>query len=126
MRALLLALVLLLSACQRDVTAAKDAVRATLKDPASAQWKDVYAISDGVACGQVNAKNAYGGYVGFRSFLLRDGRLHFSEDELESISINICCIRLKSPRKDVAGVGVTAAEISEACDQLPWVPVSSI
>lgn len=125
MRALWLAFTLLLAACQQDESAAKKAVQAVLKDPASAQWKDVHAFATGTTCGLVNAKNSYGGYTGFRHFLVRDGRLYFSEDELESIKISSCCTRLKSPRKDIAGVGVTAAEISEACDKLPWIPVTA-
>ena len=123
MRTLWLAVALLLTACQPEVSSAKKAVSSVLKDPSSAQWKDVHSIAPGVACGRVNAKNSYGGYTGFRQFLLRDGRLYFSEDELESIKISTCCTRLSSPKKEVAGVGVTASEISEACDALPWIPV---
>jgi hypothetical protein len=51
---------------------AQDAVREKLKDPSSAQFKDVAYFQSGsldVVCGQVNAKNAYGGYSGFREFL---------------------------------------------------------
>lgn len=49
----------------------------TLKDPDSAQFKDLYVIrsthEDGktkfaILCGKVNAKNSYGGYVGFKHF----------------------------------------------------------
>lgn len=55
------------------VVAAKRAVRASLKDPDSAQFKDVYANYTEkfgvVACGQVNAKNSLGGYTGFKRFV---------------------------------------------------------
>lgn len=51
----------------------KDAVRAKLKDPKSAEFKDVYFFrgKDGVpmTCGQVNAKNGFGGYAGFKRFV---------------------------------------------------------
>jgi hypothetical protein len=46
---------------------AKDAVTRKLKDPESARFRDLKAYPRGV-CGQVNAKNSQGGYVGFRDF----------------------------------------------------------
>ncbi|CAN7649888.1 hypothetical protein LJR039_005017 [Pseudorhodoferax sp. LjRoot39] len=55
------------------IVAAQRAVRATLKDPDSAQFKEVYAnyteAFDLVACGSVNAKNSVGGYTGFKRFV---------------------------------------------------------
>ena len=44
-----------------------------MKDPSSAQFKAEAYKADAagdvwVICGQVNAKNAYGGYVGFRPY----------------------------------------------------------
>ncbi len=50
----------------------KDALRATLKDGKSAEFKDIYIsfINDSpVTCGQVNAKNSFGGYNGFKRFI---------------------------------------------------------
>jgi hypothetical protein len=38
-----------------------------LKDPESARFRDVRVV-DHAACGEINAKNSYGGYVGFRRF----------------------------------------------------------
>jgi hypothetical protein len=41
-----------------------------LKDPASAQFRAVQLNAAGTAaCGQVNAKNSFGGYVGFQDFI---------------------------------------------------------
>lgn len=55
------------------ITTAQQAVRASLKDPGSAQFKDVYANYSEefnvVACGQVNSKNSLGGYTGFKRFV---------------------------------------------------------
>ncbi len=55
------------------IVAAERAVRRELKDPDSAQFKDVranYTEEFGVvACGRVNAKNDFGGYTGFRRFV---------------------------------------------------------
>lgn len=47
----------------------QNAVRAILRDPASAQFSDMKAYPDAnAACGKVNAKNAFGGYAGEESF----------------------------------------------------------
>lgn len=49
-----------------------EAVRNRLKDPASAQFRDVRLVEFSfgqVVCGEVNAKNAFGGYVGFTPFV---------------------------------------------------------
>jgi hypothetical protein len=53
------------------VKTAKDAVLRVLKDPGSAQFQDVKGSvvqGDETVCGKVNAKNAMGGYVGFKMF----------------------------------------------------------
>lgn len=54
------------------VTAQRN-VRASLKDPDSAQFKDIYANYTEefqvVACGQVNSKNSLGGFTGFKRFV---------------------------------------------------------
>ena len=50
----------------------KQSVASKLKDPLSAQFRNVRLVKylDGaVICGQVNAKNSYGGYVGFTDFV---------------------------------------------------------
>lgn len=52
------------------VAQAKNALTADFKDPATAQYRNMF-ISGGtmpVLCGEVNAKNSYGAYVGFRRF----------------------------------------------------------
>jgi hypothetical protein len=54
---------------------AKNAVKAILKDPESAQFRNLYTKSyagkpspNDAVCGEVNAKNSYGGYIGFTRF----------------------------------------------------------
>lgn len=51
----------------------EDGVRSSLKDPASAVFRDVVAAVDEkgrvTACGMVNAKNSYGAYGGFKPFM---------------------------------------------------------
>lgn len=53
------------------IRAAKTAVERDLRDPMSAQYRDIRVVPGQVdiVCGEVNAKNAYGGYVGFRRFV---------------------------------------------------------
>lgn len=51
---------------------AKERVASGLKDPESAQFRSVRVSNfrgDKVICGEVNAKNSYGGYVGFKRFV---------------------------------------------------------
>lgn len=63
---------------------AQEAVRAKLNDPASAQFRNVTQTVGGPFCGEVNAKNRMGGYVGFRwfdAFPMNDGKWHVSIDE---------------------------------------------
>jgi hypothetical protein len=46
-----------------------------LIDPFSAQYRALRSGRAGSVCGQVNGKNRFGAYVGFRDFVLgRDGR----------------------------------------------------
>lgn len=47
---------------------AKKAIANNLKDPGSAQFRNIRESSPGILCGEVNAKNAMGGYVGFKRF----------------------------------------------------------
>jgi hypothetical protein len=80
------------------VTTAEHLVRAQLKDPGSAQFRNVTAthpdsVSLPVICGEVNARNGYGGYVGFVPFLYdaNSGKAYLlnlnptSDDSLESL-----------------------------------------
>lgn len=54
-------------------------VRAELNDPESAQFRNErffgpWSASGASFCGQVNAKNAMGGYVGFTAFEVMNGK----------------------------------------------------
>lgn len=57
------------------IESAKRAIATGLRDPDSAQFRNVFvqrnlvdAVEQVNVCGEVNAKNAYGGYVGFKPF----------------------------------------------------------
>lgn len=57
---------------EKTIAAAKAVVKQSLKDPDSAKFQNVRVVdyNDGkVVCGEVNAKNSYGGYVGYASFV---------------------------------------------------------
>jgi hypothetical protein len=56
--------------------AAIEKVKAQLKDPDSAKFRDIKPLDDkGSVCGWVNAKNSYGGYTGFSVFFVsNDGK----------------------------------------------------
>lgn len=64
------------SANPRQVALAKSAVQNIMKDPESTRFRNgyqAYQFSNGdtVICGSVNAKNSYGGYVGYKPFYVR-------------------------------------------------------
>lgn len=54
---------------ERNVAQAQAAVRAKLRDPASAQFGYIRAGKPGVMCGRVNSKNGFGGYDGGQQFV---------------------------------------------------------
>lgn len=54
------------------LAAAKEAAANNLKDPGSAQFRNVRVVMYGnskIVCGEINGKNSYGGYVGFVPFV---------------------------------------------------------
>jgi hypothetical protein len=51
-----------------------------LKDPSSAQYRNVMAVNDVqfyVFCGEVNAKNSFGAYTGYRSLSVKRHKSKF-------------------------------------------------
>lgn len=54
---------------KRSIATARAAVLGTLKDPSSARFEGDIVYPTGAVCGLVNAKNAYGGYVGSTVYL---------------------------------------------------------
>lgn len=55
-----------------SVQAVRQAVAAELRDPGAAQFRDVRVVASteagANACGEVNAKNGYGGFIGWQPF----------------------------------------------------------
>lgn len=83
---MVLAAVVAMGACSNEAGAAKSRVADQLRDPASAQFREVKVVrqADGssAVCGEVNGKNAYGGYVGFRGFVVRGSEVHIRNDDI--------------------------------------------
>lgn len=69
---------------------AEDSVREKLRDPPSAQFRNVHVnrLDSKTVCGEVNAKNAFGGYQGFMRFAAEaDGsrwRIMFDDGSLDA------------------------------------------
>jgi len=68
----------------------EDAVRERLKDPDSAQFKEVFFNNKGgihAVCGQINSKNSYGGYSGYKYFISAGSKeMTFIENEVSDFS----------------------------------------
>ncbi|HHV68920.1 MAG TPA: DUF4124 domain-containing protein [Ochrobactrum intermedium] len=76
------------TAPQRTQDELQAAVRASLKDPDSANFNDLQHVGDGRAlCGQVNAKNSYGGYTGFKRFVADFEGVYWAGDGSAQVDI---------------------------------------
>jgi hypothetical protein len=84
------------------LSAAQESLKQSLKDPSSAQFRNVRLVTFGsgkVICGEVNAKNSYGGYVGFKRFVAspyqseteRTGGRYPEIDSLSNTGLNSAC-----------------------------------
>lgn len=63
------------------VATAKSAVPEALRDPSSAKFGNVWGVSAGVACGFVNAKNAFGAMAGQSRFIFDNGMVLFEDGQ---------------------------------------------
>ena len=81
-------------------SAVKAFIVSTLKDPESARFRNVQVKWEAV-CGEVNAKNSYGGYVGFRRFYAIDGTdLHMENDRFDEAQwTRFCSSNAKKPEQ---------------------------
>lgn len=76
---------------------ARVAIAAKLKDPDSLQVRNVIATgitpdpAKWVVCGEYNARNSFGGYVGFHKFALVDGKAFLGGNDIEAILVNVTC-----------------------------------
>jgi hypothetical protein len=54
----------------------RSVVTASMKDPSSTQFRDE-TYSNGTLCGELNSKNGYGAYVGFKRFIVENKKEAF-------------------------------------------------
>lgn len=80
---------------------AKQNVTSEFKDPDSAKFRNIRVIR-GSVCGEVNAKNSYGGYVGYRRFVSVGGIVAWLEGETTDFSEHHDRMCSKNPPKPKA------------------------
>ena len=80
------------------VQVVKMSIAKSLKDPDSAKFRGV-KLKWGTVCGEVNAKNSYGGYAGYRRFYAIDGTdVHMEETRFsEAQWAQFCGPQAKKP-----------------------------
>lgn len=68
------------------------------KDPAAAQFQNVTSANEGIVCGEVNPKNAFGAYDGFRPFVVggKGGPLILNPGEEKGTYFQDNCVRDKA------------------------------
>ena len=110
MRARMLLAVLTLAGCSREPdahAAARAWMLENLRDPGSAEFRRLATSTrdPNVVCGEVNAKNALGGYSGFRTFHVRLERAGATgvlneglSDTLERFHHDLCAEALQRAR----------------------------
>ena len=81
----------------KEIDQAKQQIESQLKDPQSAQYKQVTKFSENVVCGLVNAKNSMGGYVGFKPFVFNGPEV--GDVVLDASSYNITIFCNNEPKK---------------------------
>lgn len=86
-------------AANTDFTAAQNEVKNLMKDPDSTNFRNMRSNTNTqgakYVCGEVNAKNSYGGYVGYKPFAFRNERAvidgsYRAADDLEFFSLSGC------------------------------------
>lgn len=93
--------------CSGAERSAEAKVAAILRDPSSAQFRNVEIRKSGAACGEVNSKNGFGGYAGFRQFVVTpDGEVMIDPDD---------------PTPVTPGQSATLDQIQAAGDAYAWI-----
>ena len=97
----------------------RDIVRHSLKDPTSAQFRNVRSgkLQNSV-CGEVNAKNSYGGYVGFRKFAVEGEVAYLEPRSCSDVRIPTPEENLNMSAEELRQVGVKLDEAIECRNRL--------
>jgi hypothetical protein len=73
-----------LAGCSKNAGGAdakrREPLMASLKDSESARFRNERIAKSGALCGEVNSKNSFGGYVGFKRFILAGQGASYLED----------------------------------------------
>lgn len=91
---------------RQQIDTAKDYVGRQMRDPSSVQFRDEFVVADAV-CGEVNGKNAYGAYVGFKHFIAHDGKVTLEPAlpaEPLGPGVSVGALRLWEARNEFHGV----------------------
>lgn len=74
---------------EKKISVATNSIREALNDPESARFRKLFVSPKGRAvCGEVNAKNKMGGYVGFRRFIVADDQSGIEGDDSSFVEAN--------------------------------------
>lgn len=96
----LIAFSMLLASCDDPaIWQAKSEIKSALRDPGSAKFRNtklIYWQSNHIVCGEVNAKNAFGGLTGFNYFVYSDPLMRISSTSKNRLAIYSCCKALES------------------------------
>lgn len=65
----------------------ENAVGRLMLDPSTAQYRGVKIGSSGITCGEVNGKNVFGAYAGFREFVVVDGQAAIMPESRTGLSV---------------------------------------
>lgn len=83
----------------------------SLKDPASVQWQnELLSIDRKTLCGEVNAKNSLGGYVGFKRYIANHAGYIIEGAPFQSWSMN-------SNKTPVPDYMIQGAQLSDSGQQ---------
>jgi hypothetical protein len=76
-------------------------VRDGFNDPASTQFRNTKLLSgNNVLCGEVNSKNAYGGYVGFKQFAVNSAGEVVILEAIPAVEVITLSKKTKEERKE--------------------------
>lgn len=84
------------------VARAKETLAKELKDPGSVQYRGLFIASRDTPkgaelslCGEMNAKNSYGGYGGFRPFIATEAGWAYFGDQIDALQAEYCGRKLR-------------------------------
>lgn len=120
--------ILSFSSAASEVTTAQQEIRNQMKDPESTNFKGVKQITnlqgEKFVCGEVNSKNSYGGYVGYKPFAYKGGRAVIDgsfnmPSDYEFFALSGCA------GSDVEKVALATKQAKAGC-QITWEQISDV